>query len=140
MTQESRSSAQSPALVARVIHAAITSGVVVLFAVFLFLKSRLTADYSMQSAAVLKWVGVGIVFVSALISFTARGRLPARARGASADEWWRVNQPKAVICWATAEGGGLGGVVIGWLIGNTTLMALGAVIYLFQEHHKIFGF
>ncbi|HSG82902.1 MAG TPA: hypothetical protein VLC48_11665 [Gemmatimonadota bacterium] len=131
MTEEQRpSGTPGPATTARVIHAAITAGVVIIFAVFLFLRTRTGADYPSEAAAIMRWVGLGILFVSAIFSYTMRGRIAVPASGSNVDDWWRANQPKAVIAWATAEGGGLAAIAIGWLISNTTLMALGVGVAL----------
>jgi hypothetical protein len=103
---------------------------VIIFAVFLFLRTRTGSDYPPEAGAIMRWVGLGLLVVSAVLSYTMRGRIPVPSRDANLDEWWRANQPKAVIAWATAEGGGLAAIAIGWLIGNTTLIALGAGVAL----------
>ena len=71
-----------------------------------------------------------VLVASAFGSYLVRSRIPAPASGSGRDEWWKAVQPKAVICWAIAEGGGLAALAVGWITGNTTLMALGAGVAL----------
>ena len=137
MTEQQRpANAPSPATTARIIHAAITAGVVILFAVFLFLRTRMSSEFPAETAGILKWVAVAVLVASAFGSYLVRSRIPAPApspapaSGSGRDEWWKAVQPKAVACWAIAEGGGLTALAVGWITGNTTLMALGAGVAL----------
>ncbi len=59
-----------------------------------------------------------------------RGRIVPPKHGSDLGEWWTANLPKAVVVWAMAEGGGLAALVLGWISGDTTLMALGAAVGL----------
>lgn len=58
---------------------------------------------------------IGLVLVSAALfgaaMFTA-GRLVPPSRGASQDEWWRVNLGKAILIWALVEAPAILGTVI----------------------------
>jgi hypothetical protein len=131
MTEQQRpKSVPGSATTARIIHAAITAGVVILFAVFLFLRTRMSSEFPAETAGILKLVAGAVLVASGFASNLVRSRIPAPTAGSSRDEWWRANQPKAVVCWAIAEGGGLAALAIGWLIGNTTLLALGAGVAL----------
>ena len=135
MTEQQRpANVPSPATTARIIHAAITAGVVILFAVFLFLRTRMRPEFPAETAGILKWVAVAVLVASAFGSYLVRSRIPAPApapaSGSGRDEWWKAVQPKAVVCWAIAEGGGLAALAVGWITGNTTLMALGAGVAL----------
>jgi hypothetical protein len=91
-----------PVVTARVIHGAVMAGIVIIFAVFLYL------------------FGSGV----------ARGRIPPRRRGEDLAEWWAANLNGAVVVWVLAEGGGLGAMALGWLTGDTNLLALGAAVAL----------
>jgi hypothetical protein len=59
-----------------------------------------------------------------------RGRITPRRRDVAPGEWWSENLPKAVVVWALAEAGGLVGIILGWIIGDATLLALGAAVSL----------
>ena len=118
------------ATAARVIHAAITVGVVLFFAVFLILRSESSLGEMSETRGVLRIVGYLVLAGGVLASGMLRGRIAPRFRGADLGEWWSKNMQKAVVVWATAEGGGLAAMVMGWLVGDTTLLALGAALPL----------
>jgi hypothetical protein len=118
------------ATVARVIHAAVTGGLVLAFAVFLYLRAGVAPELSAETARMLKFVGYVLLAVPVLGSGIVRGRVAPRRHGVDAGEWWTANLPKAVVVWALAESGGLGAMVLGWLSGDTTLLALGAAVAL----------
>ncbi len=118
------------AMTARIIHAAITSGVVIIFAVFLFLHYQSSLQYPTEAGRTLRIVGYLVLAGGVLASGMLRGRIAPRRRGTDPGEWWGQNLPKAAVVWAAAEGGGLAAMVIGWLIGDTTLLALGAALPL----------
>lgn len=118
------------AMTARIIHAAISSGVVILFAVFLYLRSSGSLDVAAESVRLLRIVGYLMLAGGVLASGMLRGRITPRRRGADLAEWWSQNLPKAIVTWAIAEGTGLAAMVMGWLIGDTTLLALGAAVSL----------
>ena len=118
------------AMNARVIHAAISSGVVIFFAVFLYLRYQSSLQDPVEAGQTLRIVGYLVLAGGVLASGILRGRIAPRRRGADLAEWWSQNFPKAVVVWAAAEGGGLAAMVMGWLIGDTTLLALGAALPL----------
>ncbi len=118
------------AMNARVIHAAVSSGVVIFFAVFLLLHYQSSLQYPTEAGRTLRIVGYLVLAGGVLASGMLRGRIAPRRRGTELDEWWSQNFPKAVVVWAAAEGGGLAAMVVGWLIGDTTLLALGAALPL----------
>jgi hypothetical protein len=117
------------AMTARIIHAAISSGVVLLFAVFLFLRGSANLDAA-GSGRLLRIVGYVMLAGGVLASGMLRGRIARRRRGTDLAEWWSQCLPKAIVTWAIAEGAGLAAMVMGWLIGDTTLLALGAAVSL----------
>ncbi|MGD8867303.1 MAG: hypothetical protein PVI01_06725 [Gemmatimonadales bacterium] len=118
------------ATAARVIHAAIAAGVVLFFAVFLILRSESSLGGVSEAGGVLRIVGYLVLAGGVLASGMLRGRVAPRSRGVDLGEWWGKNMQRAVIVWATAEGGGVAAMVMGWLIGDTTLLALGAALPL----------
>ncbi|MGD8699370.1 MAG: hypothetical protein PVJ43_08775 [Gemmatimonadales bacterium] len=118
------------AMTARVIHAAISGGVVIVFAVFLYLRNQSSLQLASEAGQTLRIVGYLLLAGGVLASGMLRGRVAPRRRGADLDEWWTNNLPRAVIVWAVAEGGGLAAMVMGWLTGDTTLLALGAALPL----------
>ncbi len=108
------------------IHAAVIGGVALALAVFLFLQTQISLDLGADSARTLRLVGYVLLGIGVLGSGMLRARVSPRPRGKDLGEWWVANLPKAVPVWAIAEGGGLGAMVVGWLIGDQTLLALGA--------------
>ena len=118
------------AMNARIIHAAISSGVVIFFAVFLFLHYQSNLQHPTEAGRTLRIVGYLVLAGGVLASGMLRGRIAPRRRGADLVEWWSQNLPRAVVVWAAAEGGGLAAMVLGWLISDTTLLALGAALPL----------
>lgn len=116
------------AMVARIIHAAISSGVVIIFAVFLFLHNQ--SSLASEAGRVLRIVGYLALAGGVLASVMLRKRVAPRRRGTDLVAWWGENLPQAIVVWGLAEGGGLVAMVIGWLIGDTTLLALGAALPL----------
>jgi len=118
------------AMTARIIHAAISSGVVIVFAVFLYLRNQSGLQNPAETGQTLRIVGYLLLAGGVLASGMLRGRIPPRRRGSDLDEWWTQSLPRAVVVWAVAEGGGLAAMVMGWLVGDTTLLALGAALPL----------
>jgi hypothetical protein len=116
--------------VARVIHGAIVGGLAVAFAVFLYLQSRASLEFPDRASRMLRLIGYGILASAVLASLVVRGRIEPPSSGDAVNEWWTVNLEKAVVCWALAEGGGLAALILGWVIGDTTLLALGTAVGL----------
>ena len=126
MSEQRSANSPSYAKTIRIIHAAISVAIVTLFGVFLYLRTATQTEFPAQMVGILKWFAVAVLVASAIASYTVRGRIPVPPSGADRDLWWKTNQPKAVASWAIAESGGLFAIVVGWLTGNPTLMALGA--------------
>jgi hypothetical protein len=118
------------AMTARIIHAAISSGILIVFAVFLYLHNQSSLQYPAETARTLRIVGYLLLAGGVLASGMLRGRIAPRRLGSDLDEWWIKSLPRAVVVWAVAEGGGLAAMVMGWLVGDTTLLALGAALPL----------
>ena len=104
--------AVSPAINARIIHAALVTGILMFCLVAWYLgQAPATPAYALPDRRVLY---IALFLVSATLfgaaMFTAN-RLGHPAPGASQDEWWRVNLGKAVTIWALVEAPALLGLV-----------------------------
>ncbi len=115
---------------ARVIHGAVMAGIAIAFAVFLFLRTQMTPQVTEDAAPMLRVTGYVMLVLLVLGSGMARGRIPPRRGGEDLNEWWATNLSGAVVVWALAEGAGLAALVLGWLTGDTNLLALGAAVAL----------
>lgn len=94
----------SPAISARIIHAALVIGVLMFCVIAWYLgQASPVPAYALPERRILY---IALFLVSALLfgaaMFTA-GRLGRPAAGTSQDEWWRVNLGKAVAIWALVE-------------------------------------
>jgi hypothetical protein len=116
--------------IARVIHGAVAGGLAIAFAVFLYLRSQMAIEFPEAGARGLRLVGYVMLGVAILLAQMLRGRIKPARQGEDISEWWTENLPKAVIVWAVAEGGSLGAIVVGWVIGDTTLLAFGVAVGL----------
>jgi hypothetical protein len=116
--------------IARVIHGAVAGGLAVAFAVFLYLRSQMAIEFPEAGARGLRLVGYVMLGAAILVAQMLRVRVKPPGRAEDVTEWWTENLPKAVIVWAVAEGGSLGAIVVGWVIGDTTLLAFGVAVGL----------
>jgi len=94
----------SPAISARIIHAALVIGVLMFCLVAWYLgRDPAMPAYALPDRRVLY---IALFLVSAVLfgaaMFTA-SRLGRPAPGTSQDDWWRVNLGKAVVIWALVE-------------------------------------
>jgi hypothetical protein len=119
-----------PVVTARVIHGAVMAGIVIIFAVFLYLRTQGAPEMAADTGRVLRILGYAMLVIPVFGSGVARGRIPPRRRGEDLAEWWAANLNGAVVVWVLAEGGGLGAMALGWLTGDTNLLALGAAVAL----------
>lgn len=117
-------------MTAKVIHGAVMGGLVIVFLVFMYLQGTITGSSFAGAEPILKAVGYALVVLGVLVPYLLRGRIPVPSQEADLDEWWGANLPRAVFIWAVAEGCGLVAMTIGWLVNNTTLLALGAAAAL----------
>jgi len=116
--------------VARIIHGAVAGGLAVAFAVFLYLRSQMAIELSETGARGLRLAGYVMLGAAILVAQMLRGRIKPPGRAEQLSEWWTETLPRAVVVWAVAEGGSLGAIVVGWLIGDTTLLAFGVAVGL----------
>jgi hypothetical protein len=114
---------------ARVLHGAVMAGIAIAFAVFLYLRS-VAPEMASDTGRVMRILGYVILVVPVLGSGLARGRITPRRRGEDLAEWWAASISGAMLVWALAEAAGLGAMVLGWLTGDTNLLALGAAVAL----------
>jgi hypothetical protein len=94
----------SPAVNARIIHAALVTGVLMFCLVAWYLgRASAMPVYALPDRRVLY---IALFLVSAILfgaaMFTA-SRLGRPAPGMPPDEWWRVNLGKAVVIWTLVE-------------------------------------
>ncbi len=115
---------------ARIIHGAIVGGLFLVFAVFVYLRSQAALEFPADTARALRLAAFVVLAGAVMAAQLLRGRLRALRRGEDSSVWWTENLPKAVVVWAVAEAGGLATIVLGWVIGETMLLALGAAVGL----------
>jgi hypothetical protein len=101
----------------RIIHGAIVFGLLAIFVVVLWLRSRTEGAAAAADVPVLRPVGYALLVAGILLTRVVRSRIRPQ-RGSQLAQWWTANLPLAVILWALAEGAGLGGVILGWLAGG----------------------
>jgi hypothetical protein len=94
----------SPALSARIIHAALVMGVIFFYVVAWFIGDRAAVPVSAMPDRKILYLGL---FLLSAILFAAAGysagRLTASSSGTTQDEWWRANLGRAVLIWALVE-------------------------------------
>ena len=125
----------SPAISARIIHAALVLGVILFWAVAWYIGS----NTSMPVAAIpdRRVLYVGLAAVSAVLFGAAvytAGRLTPHT-GMSQDEWWRANLGRAVVIWALVEAPAILGTVAYFLTHDfRTLLAPFTGLLLFVNY------
>jgi hypothetical protein len=102
----------SPAISARIIHAALLVGVMLFVGIAWYIGS----SGSMPAAALpgRRVLYLGLFVVSAVLfgaAMYSASRLTPPARGVSQDEWWRGNLGRAIGIWALVEAPALLGTV-----------------------------
>jgi hypothetical protein len=94
----------SPAISARIIHAALILGVIIFYAAAWFVGTRTSLPVSAMPNR--RALYVGLFILSALLfaaaGYTA-GRLTPPSAGGTQDEWWRINLGRAIVVWALVE-------------------------------------
>jgi hypothetical protein len=102
----------SPAINARIIHAALVLGVLMFWFVAWSLgRSSAMPVYALPDRRVLY---IGLFLMSAVLFGAAMFRVNRLGRvtpGTSQDEWWRANLGKAVVVWALVEAPALLGLI-----------------------------
>lgn len=88
---------------AKMMHAALFAGVVVIFA---FLSAmRLVADPSVTTglAHILRYAGLAQLIVIGIVIFRIRNRIPAFGSGDDIDGWWAMSGRAVVLTWVLSE-------------------------------------
>jgi hypothetical protein len=115
-----------PATTVRIIHAALTSGVI-LFAIVVFLVlGRAMAETDLPRVAMFALLGVSLAFTAVSV-LVLRPRVPRRSTDESADLYWTTAATQALFTWALLEGGALLGLVTYALSGMTAALIVAAV-------------
>jgi hypothetical protein len=94
----------SPAISARIIHAALMVGVILFYAVALYVGSK--ASMPVSAVPDRRVLYLGLFFISAVLFGAAvytAGRLTRPEAGLTQDEWWRSNLRRAVAIWTLVE-------------------------------------
>lgn len=94
----------SPAITARIVHAALVLGVMMFWGVAWYVGTRT----SLPASAVpdRRVLYLGLFLVSAVLFGAAMynaGRLPPPGAGTSQDDWWRANLGRVIGIWALVE-------------------------------------
>jgi hypothetical protein len=102
----------SPAISARIIHAALVSGVILFCGAAWYIGSNISMPVSAVPDRRVLYLGLilasGVLFGAAM--YTA-GTLTPPAGEMSQDDWWRVNLGRAVVIWALVESPAILGTV-----------------------------
>ena len=126
----------SPSIRARVIHGALILGIVMFSVLAWAIRDRAVPAEALPERRVLY---IGLALVSAVLFGAAAfnvGRLPAPARGASEDDWWRAHLGRVIVVWALIEAPTLLGVVAYTLTRDfRTLLAPFIGLLLFANYH-----
>jgi hypothetical protein len=102
----------SPAISAKIIHAALMLGVVMFYAVAWYIGTKTSMPISAVPDR--RVLYLGLFLVSAIVfgaaAYTA-GRLSPAGPGTSQDDWWRANLGRAIGIWGLIEAPTLLGTV-----------------------------
>lgn len=94
----------SPAITARIIHAALVLGIMMFWAVAWFIGKAATMPVSALPDRRVLYLGLflisAVLFGAAM--YTASRLSPPRA-GTSQDDWWRTNLGRVILIWALME-------------------------------------
>jgi hypothetical protein len=94
----------SPAITARIIHAALVLGVMLFWAVAWYVGTRTSLPVSAVPDRRVLYLGLflisAVLFGAAMYS---AGRLTPIGRGTSQDDWWRANLGRVIGIWALVE-------------------------------------
>jgi hypothetical protein len=102
----------SPAISARIIHAALVLGVMIFLGTALYIGTNSSMPVSAQPDR--RVLYLGLLLASAVLFWAAThtaARLKPPGPGVSQDEWWRANLSRAIRIWALVEGPAILGMV-----------------------------
>jgi hypothetical protein len=94
----------SPAITARIIHAALVLGVTLFWAVAWYIGSNSTMPVSALPDRRVLYLGLFLVSAGLFgAAMYAAGRLSPPGPGTSQDDWWRANLGRVIAVWALVE-------------------------------------
>lgn len=106
----------------RILHVALTMGLVVVAGVFIMLRQSTTARFSVGPTLGLILAGLALVQLAVVLGFLLP-RLPLRTADQSPDQYWStVARPDAIMLWVMTDGAGLASWV-GYLLTGTVVPA-----------------
>lgn len=116
---------------ARVLHSALVGSVVVLTAMFAFVRSVVGVVLEGGPVDAIRYVGLGLLLVAGIVIFKLRARIPAYHPEQAPDAWWAANGQRVLLPWMVAEGTATVGGVFWFLTGDIVpLVVLGAAALL----------
>jgi hypothetical protein len=126
----------SPAISARIIHAAMVTGVLLFWGVAWYVgEARSMPSSALPDRRVLYvalFLMAAVLFAGA--AFAAR-RIPTPAAGTTQDEWWQANLGRAIVVWALVEAPALLALVAYFLTRDfRVLIATFAGLLLFANY------
>lgn len=117
--------AASPATVARILHASLGAGAVVITAVAWVMRGAFQLPEGTSGAVA--FAAYALAASGLLAGLAFRRLIPERGASQDADAWWRLQLPKAVAVWAIGEGTALLGAVV-LAVGGPPVAALAVVL------------
>jgi hypothetical protein len=126
----------SPVISARIIHAALTLGVLLFYGVALFVGTRTSLPISAVPER--RFLYLGLFLISSVLFGAAvytASRLTRPLPGTSQDDWWRANLARAIGIWTLVEAPTLLGTVAYLLTHDfRTLIATFTGLFLFVNY------
>lgn len=102
----------SPAISARIIHAALIVGVVLFYAVAWYVGTRTSMPVSALPERRVLYIGLFLVSAAVFgAAAYAASQLSPPVPGTSQDDWWRANLGRAVAIWGLIEAPALLGTI-----------------------------
>lgn len=110
----------------RLVHFAMTSGVV-LFALVAHFLMRPSMTGAMDISPDILRLLPGVALGAALVSLLLRSRVPRRSASESPDSFWRKALAPAMVMWAIAQGAGLLSVFVYGVGGAQAAIGIAAI-------------
>ena len=127
----------SPAISARIIHAALVLGVMMFLGISLYVGSNSPVPASALPDRRVLYLGL---FVVSAVLFGAAvytaGRMTRPGPGISQDEWWRANLNRAIGIWALVEAPAILGMVAYFLTDDFRTLIAPFVGLLFFVNYR----
>ena len=102
----------SPAISAKIIHAALMLGVILFYAVAWYVGTKTSMPISAVPDRRVLYVELFLVSATVFGAATySASRLTPAASGTSQDDWWRANLGRAIVVWSLIEAPTLLGTV-----------------------------